>query len=814
MILKKFGCEQFAGITDREYKLDGHMNVIVGDNESGKTTMLDMIYHVLNTGVDLKRNDKKEFFEKYMPAERISGFSGDCIDGTVEFESESGVFTVGKEWSRDEESSCRMKESGGPVIKAKKNVEERMREELEFGQAVYRNIIFSSQNEKERILRGILQSSEDGGVKEAKGELASRVTQTVMELDGVSIEELGEKIAEKIMEYESNWDSERNQPKSKSRAGGGRWEKNVGKILQSYYAMKDKEMEREQAKEAEYDYEQARTELEVAKDAFLSAAAEQKEYEEYIRDIGSRRKNEELASSYARELKECMVAAEKWPELSGQYEKLTRLKKELEIAERVSSAKEKYEKLTEYEGKLDELKTRLKQAHDVSKEEYERAESCAHELKRIKRVMEGMSGLRGKIKVSPDVPVQISQGADSRPVPVQDGVFRIDEAFQVVVPDVMELQISPENVNIDEIRAEFQRRSEEQDAILVAYGLERMEQLKENYEICRQLREEIRIEEASLNVFLGDDTKDQIEADYKESTEGILADSQNDFQNAADIRDVCDIRQEVRSICEVERLAETMGSLGAELDRLERTYASVEDLDKKREELQERMEGLQAETGRMRQIPEKYLSIGDTEEARKHYQDVCDAAESLKKEKETLCIQCERNLPEKTFEEIEPEYENAKDELKKNMELCEHWKHILSVFETTRKSMEKSPSADILENTKKYLEAVTDGKVTVNVVEDSLDVDVISHGSVMNYQLLSEGTKETVSLAFRLAVLENLYGTKKGFAVFDDVMLDMDPLRRKEAAELLKEFSKKYQVIYLTCDPRFGELLGGNVIHV
>ena len=127
--------------------------------------------------------------------------------------------------------------------------------------------------------------------------------------------------------------------------------------------------------------------------------------------------------------------------------------------------------------------------------------------------------------------------------------------------------------------------------------------------------------------------------------------------------------------------------------------------------------------------------------------------------------------------------------------------------------MIQNPSLNIQERTKKYLEEMTEGKVTVQT-EEGLDIGVVSGSSVMNYRLLSEGTKETVALAFRLAVLENLYREKKGFAVFDDIMIDMDPERRKAAASIIKKFSEQYQVIYVTCDPVFAELLGGNIIKI
>lgn len=805
MILKKFGCEQFAGITDREYELDEHMNVIVGANESGKTTMIDLIYHVLNTDVDLKRNEKKEFFDTYMPAGREDGFSGDSIDGWVMFGSESGDYTLTKEWSLEEEGSCRLKKTGGAVMKSKKNVRETMRDELEFGQAVYRNLVFSSQREKERILRGILQSVEDNGVKEAKGELASRVTQAVMELDGVSIEELGEKIEERIAEYENNWDSGMDRPKRKSKAGGGRWEKNVGKILQSYYDMTDREREKEQAKEAEYAYEQAEKEFEEAKEQLFRAEQELKEYLKYQQDIDSRKTKEELSGTYENDLRECVDAQKRWPEISGKYETILRLKDELEVAKTFSLAKERYEKLKEYEKKIEDLHAKLKDAHDIPKDKYEKALFCADELDRMKVAMRGFAKLRGKIETRPDLLVKIHQGADSRPVNVAGGEFEVDEPFRVEIPDVMHLELSPKDIDMDLVRIEYQKRVKEQKAILASYGILEMEVLKEKYELCGEIRSGIRSMEAALQEFLGEQTKEEIEQAYTEACAGVS-------------RSVSEIKQDICEIGGEDFVAgqedEMTGSLGAQLRVLEEKYSSPEDLEQKICGLQEKLRTIWSETRKLQQIPEKYMQIEDAGQAEKDFREKQDEAETIRRQKETAFIQCEKNLPDRTFEEIELEYQYAGEEFQKNKELCGHWKHIQAVFEKTRESMEKSPSAGILENTGRYLETLTEGRVKVRTDEDNLDLGVISDGNIINYRLLSEGTKETVSLAFRLAVLENLYADGSGFAVFDDTLIDMDPVRRKAAAELLKKFSEKYQVIYVTCDPVFGEMLGGNVIQM
>ena len=110
-----------------------------------------------------------------------------------------------------------------------------------------------------------------------------------------------------------------------------------------------------------------------------------------------------------------------------------------------------------------------------------------------------------------------------------------------------------------------------------------------------------------------------------------------------------------------------------------------------------------------------------------------------------------------------------------------------------------------------YLGLITGGRISLNLAGDGLG---LRSGSlkVDSGNLLSEGTKKTVLLAFRLAVLEYFFPDGDGLVVLDDDLLDMDPARREQAAKLLNKFAKFNQVIFTTCDPAIAELLGGNLI--
>ena len=120
---------------------------------------------------------------------------------------------------------------------------------------------------------------------------------------------------------------------------------------------------------------------------------------------------------------------------------------------------------------------------------------------------------------------------------------------------------------------------------------------------------------------------------------------------------------------------------------------------------------------------------------------------------------------------------------------------------------------DIAESLLHYLKAITGGKVSSEFPEaDKLNMNIYSDDRLLDYGKLSEGTKETVSLAFRLAVLDHLFPEGGGVIVLDDPFTDMDAERTAQSCELLKKCAKKHQVIFLTCREDYISMLNGNRI--
>jgi exonuclease SbcC len=87
-------------------------------------------------------------------------------------------------------------------------------------------------------------------------------------------------------------------------------------------------------------------------------------------------------------------------------------------------------------------------------------------------------------------------------------------------------------------------------------------------------------------------------------------------------------------------------------------------------------------------------------------------------------------------------------------------------------------------------------------------------GARIGWELLSAGTKDTLALALRMAMAAYFLQGSDGFMMMDDPLVDMDPTRRKAAAQSLGSFGSARQLIIFTCHPSTAEVLGGNLIRL
>ncbi|MGI5889147.1 MAG: AAA family ATPase, partial [Oscillospiraceae bacterium] len=321
MKIKSVSCEQFAGLRDKKIDFGDGINIIVGDNEAGKTTVAGLIYSLLMRDVKLeKRSQSDRAFQKsYFPAERTDGPSGDTIDGKIRFETDKGEYVLEKEWSVSGKGTSRLRTPNGSIIKEADGINAEMSAVLGYGESIYDYVVFASQKEQDAAVREILGARNDdsGKNEDLRRDLSATVTKAVEEIGDISLDAFEEELQNEIDEYSGHWDFSADRPEYKK--GGGRYTRDKGKILEKYYVLDDLRQERREAEEKEQAYSDAEKAYSNAKEASERASQESEKFSDIAAKISGRKTKLSLRDQYEQELDREAKALRQWP---GTAEKL------------------------------------------------------------------------------------------------------------------------------------------------------------------------------------------------------------------------------------------------------------------------------------------------------------------------------------------------------------------------------------------------------------------------------------------------------------------------------------------------------------
>lgn len=79
------------------------------------------------------------------------------------------------------------------------------------------------------------------------------------------------------------------------------------------------------------------------------------------------------------------------------------------------------------------------------------------------------------------------------------------------------------------------------------------------------------------------------------------------------------------------------------------------------------------------------------------------------------------------------------------------------------------------------------------------NITIMDAGLPRDPALMSEGTRDLISLCRRMAMIDAMYPGEKPFLVFDDPFSNLDDERVKGGIRFLQNASLEYQILYLTC---------------
>ena len=148
MRIDRYSSEQFAGVRDHEVKFEPGMNVVLGSNETGKSTMIAAIFYALTQSTKLDKRRDSAFIEHYLPTRGAK-----TIDASVGFTQNGESYVLTKLWDiTGQDTSFKLRRVGGDTLRGNQ-AEDELKSLMQFGFSVYNNLIFGRQNHEDEILQ-------------------------------------------------------------------------------------------------------------------------------------------------------------------------------------------------------------------------------------------------------------------------------------------------------------------------------------------------------------------------------------------------------------------------------------------------------------------------------------------------------------------------------------------------------------------------------------------------------------------------------------------------------------------------------------
>jgi DNA repair protein SbcC/Rad50 len=801
MIVTRLRVHPFGFFSDREIRFAPGLNVVLGPNEAGKSTIFSAIRSSL-----LRARLRKPEFDKLM-ARFLPAGGGDIARLELEFLTSEGEWLLKRQWGVDARSELKL--PGGGVLADDEAIKEKLLTALPARQGTFWKVLMTGQAELARTLESL--RSDGGGTV---SDFTDMLRRTVLETGGVPIDAFRGLLAGRLKDTFQHWDDVHKGPE----AGRGiekPWKKEVGTILAAWYAREEIKARHTAAVAYETALDAVNGRLRAAAQSAAEADAFLAANRKAAQDAPRRQTLEARAAAIRHEQRELHAVNHEWPgaeararDIQGRLEEIARSRAPLEEEVREARAQEEGRLLREKHGRVQRRRARLQEARALAQSVPPLPRKDLEELRRLEQTAMVLRAGReaGKLTMSITAHADISVTLQEDLGPQETRRIGQGETLELRAGGSLRLAFPPLDVEVRSGDAGAARQEEAArgalEKLLARLGVTGVDEAEERARTAEMHEAAVRAAENNLAEELGGQPEEELER-------RVAA-----LGPARSTRPLAECSAELARLhAETEALNRELKGISAQVDAWTRQYENRESVVNRLADARLREQEIALALEGCAPVPPGFT---DAESFLRAYEAARDESKRRAEESARYADEkrdLEKRGPDQSSEELAQLLHGATEDLNAALAAGRALKRISVV---TDELLGRSDTA-VIDGMRAALEpliqAMSRGRHAGVALDGSLPRGLTdSSGRVLGWELLSGGTRDMLALALRLAMASFFLRDTDGFLMLDDPLSEMDPDRQKAAAAALRSFARDRQLIAFTCHPASAEMMGGNLI--
>ena len=807
MIITRVRLHPFGGLIDTELTFQPGLNVVVGPNEVGKSTVFNAIFSVLFVKTKISKPDFKNNIRRFLP---LGG--GDTVRVELDFIHDGQNYGLKKSWGGTVSSKLTLPD--GTDVTDEEAIEDCLSPLLAATEGTYKSVLMTYQAGLSRTLRNLHEEH-----SETVQNLGDILRAAVLETDGVSIDRFREKIQAEYDDYFSRWDRKEDYPEQ-GRGIQNPWKRDVGKILQAFYDQAEMRKALEEVRRLEEELGKIHQRIGEQTNAFEETEAYLKKNRQAVEDARERRTlSAELNGLQARLAKYEEVNGQ-WPVLENKLEELDKKLPAMEDQKKALAAqrqtadelekkralREIYKRVKAKEKALEEAREALEKLKKISQEDLEKLRVA---VGRINRLQAGLAAGKLTVKVTSKKDMRVAILKDvGKPVEKELSAghpVEITASGRVTIshPELTVEATSGERP-FEEISREYGEAQKTRDGLLAGLGVTDIKEAEaalraweEQAGIVRQTEQNLKDE---LGEYIFEDLKRQV------GDKGLAGEARPLAEVAVEHEKV---KGDIHTAKEKqEQIKKQIESYVKEYTDKRTLLLEVAEGVKNKKEIEDKISGLAP-------LPEGVENAEDFIAGFRRREEEVKELRNKLSELKMEQIRLTENMPDETEEALEKRLRDAEDRFAAVKREGEAIARIRDLTGPLLEEIDQDTFEGLRKDVEDMIERLTGKRYRSVAMEESLPRGLVrDDGQILTHKLLSIGTRDDLALAIRLAMARQFLDESNGFLLMDDPLVDLDPERQNAAAELLKDFATEKQLLIFTCHPGHANQLKGNQVQI